>query len=109
MIKNASKHVILLLVCFLFSCHSSSEKNNDAQQKWQVVTVKYFSFEGGFFGLVSKNGVKLLPMNLKKNYKIDGTILKVIGHVDNDIMTIQQWGTPFNITAVELVKIGKNK
>ncbi len=77
------------------------------EQKLQQVTVKYFDFEGGFYGLVGKDGKKLLPMNLAKKYQVDGSILKVRGHIIKGMMTIQQWGTPFEVTDVELIKLGK--
>jgi len=77
------------------------------EQTWQRVTVKHLAFEGGFFGLVGKNGEKLLPMKLAAKYQVDGSILKVKGHVIEGMMTIQQWGTPFEVTAVELIKLGK--
>jgi hypothetical protein len=81
-----------------------------AQHKevWQQVTVKYFDFEGGFFGLLGQDGKNLLPMNLSKEYQVDGTVLKVQGHIIKDMMTIQQWGTAFEVTDVELIKLGKN-
>lgn len=78
-------------------------------QVWQQVTVKRFDFEGGFFGLVGKEGKRLLPMNLAKEYQVDGTILKVQGHIIKDMMTIQQWGTAFEVTDVELIKLGKGR
>jgi hypothetical protein len=77
------------------------------EQAWQQVTVKYYDFEGGFYGLISQTGDKLLPMNLAKQYKLQGTILKVKGELIKDMMTIQQWGQPFKISDVELIKLGK--
>ncbi|WP_019029165.1 hypothetical protein [Colwellia piezophila] len=76
-------------------------------QSWQQVTVKYYDFEGGFYGLVSQKGDKLLPMNLAKEYQLPGTVLRVQGQLIKDMMTIQQWGQPFNIVEVELIKLGK--
>lgn len=74
---------------------------------WHEVTVKYYDLEGGFYGLISTKGDKLLPMNLAKKYQLPGTILKVKGQVINGMATIQQWGEPFKITDVELIKLGK--
>jgi hypothetical protein len=80
----------------------------DAQEKtWQQVTVKYYDFEGGFYGLTTKAGDKLLPMNLAKKYQLPGTVLKVKGQIIKGMMTIQQWGQPFKITVTELVKLGE--
>jgi hypothetical protein len=76
-------------------------------QTWQQVTVNYYDLEGGFYGLISHTGSKLLPMNLAKQYQLPGTILKVKGETIKGMATIQQWGQPFKITDVELVKLGK--
>lgn len=78
------------------------------EQAWQQVTVKYYDFEGGFYGLISQTGDKLLPMNLAKQYKLQGTILKVKGELIKDMMTIQQWGQPFRISDIELIKLGQS-
>ena len=86
-----------------------SDMDKSVKQTWQQVTVKYLDFEGGFYGLVSSKGEKLLPMNLVKEYQLEGTQLKVKGQLIKDMMTIQQWGQPFKITDVKLIKLGKAK
>jgi hypothetical protein len=79
----------------------------DLKQLSFTATVKYMNLEGGFFGLVSKEGKHWLPMNLKKEFQQHGAIIKVTGSALNDVMTIQQWGTPFSITHIELIKAGQ--
>jgi len=79
----------------------------DLKQSSFTATVKYMNLEGGFFGLVSKEGKHWLPMNLKKEFQQHGAIIKVTGSALNDVMTIQQWGTPFSITHIELIKAGQ--
>jgi hypothetical protein len=74
---------------------------------WQKVTVNYYSFEGGFYGLVTSTGSKLLPMNLAKKFKVPGTVLKIKGEMIEDMITIQQWGKPYKISDVELITLGK--
>jgi hypothetical protein len=76
------------------------------KQLWQQVTVKHINLEGGFYGLVSENGSKLLPMKLPAKYRVDGTILRVKGEPIDNIATIQQWGTPFKLIDIELIKLG---
>ncbi|MBL4940302.1 MAG: hypothetical protein JKY81_01415 [Colwellia sp.] len=78
-------------------------------QSWQQVTVKYFDLEGGFYGLVSEQGAKLLPMGLPAKYHVNGTLLRVKGQVLNNMVTIQQWGQPFKISDIELIKMGAGK
>lgn len=79
------------------------------KQSWLQVTVKYLSLEGGFYGLLSEKGDKLLPLNLPEKYRVDGTILRVKGQPIKNMFTIQQWGTPFKVIDIELIKIGIGK
>jgi len=113
---NISRLFLCLIILFVSACGSSITTQTETSVKksvasvqkpittpkkepkmikinkaWQQVTVKYLAFEGGFYGLISKNGAKLLPMNLPAKYKVAGTLLRVKGHAMNDTMTIQQW------------------
>jgi hypothetical protein len=81
-------------------------KSAGVKVMWQTATVKYMEFEGGFWGLVTENGQKLLPMNLAKEFRQLGAVVKFQGQVKGDMMTIQQWGTPFQITEITLIKAG---
>jgi hypothetical protein len=69
-------------------------------------TIQFLNLEGGFYGIVTDEGKKLLPMNLDKAFHKPGAIVKVSGEYV-DIMTIQQWGTPFKITDIQLIKEGQ--
>lgn len=102
----------------LFSLACISEQNPDRtsgkemlqpKSSWVSVKVIFLEFEGGFYGLVTNTGEKLLPMNLATEYKVVGTKLKIQGKKIEDMMTIQQWGTPFEINQVELISKGENK
>jgi len=122
-----SKVLLILMTLFLSACISSSAKQvlvsveesetsvkraesiTKVNQSWQQVTVKYFALEGGFYGLISQKGSKLLPIKLLEKYRVDGTILRVKGKVVNNMMTIQQWGAPFDISDIELIKMGESK
>jgi len=79
----------------------------NTKQTWQQVKVIYLSFEGGFYGLVTENGTKLLPMNLSKQYKVAGTVLNVTGHEIKDLMSSRQWGTAYKIEDIKLIKLGE--
>lgn len=108
----------IVLASLLFACsdvknNSLSDvktgnllKNQTQDSAWQQVTVAYYSFEGGFYGLTTTDGIKLLPVNLANEYQVAGSIIKVKGQLIKDAMTIQQWGTPFEIEDVELVHLG---
>lgn len=79
----------------------------DAKQLSFIATVKFMNLEGGFFGLVSNEGKHWLPLNLNKEFQQHGAVIKVKGNPVKGMMTIQQWGTPFSITHIELIKAGK--
>ena len=120
------KKLLLPVICLLLSTACSQAETNQTSNApistseeakmtakesntWHEVTVNFLDFEGGFYGLVSSDGNKLLPMNLAKEYKLQGTVLKVQGHIIKDMITTQQWGQVFKITDVKLIKLGKAK
>lgn len=70
-------------------------------------TVKYFDFEGGFFGVVTDTGEKFLTSGLPAEFLQDGAIIEFSGHEIKDIATIQQWGVPFKVEKSKLIKPGK--
>lgn len=86
--------------------HPDGQKGN-FKEMWLQGTVNYLNLEGGFFGIISDNGQKILPMNLSAEYRQVGAVLKFKGYFLTDTMTIQQWGTPFKITEVQVIKPGK--
>ena len=74
--------------------------------QWYTGTLKYYNLEGGFFGFVGDNGERFLPLNLDKKYQQNGAKVRILGKENNDIMTIQQWGTPFTVQKVEIIEAG---
>lgn len=77
--------------------------------KWQQARVKYLNLEGGFYGLITHSGNKYLPMNLDKSFQQDGAIVNIQGNVEHNVMTIQQWGKPYKISNIKLIKAGRVK
>ena len=71
-------------------------------------TIRFMNLEGGFYGIVTDKGKKLLPQGLEKKYFVDGTVINFSGKYEKGMMTIQQWGTPFRIDEVQLISLGKN-
>lgn len=70
-------------------------------------TIKFFSFEGGFWGLISDDNNNYLPNNLKPEFKVDNLKVKFTGKVLIDVMTTQNWGTPFQLIDMSLIGIEK--
>ena len=69
-------------------------------------TVRYMNLEGGFWGIIADNGQQILPQSLPQEFKQDGLRLSFKSSEITDMMTIQQWGTPFKLTDIELVTMG---
>jgi hypothetical protein len=97
----------------LIACQQQSEQPMNKLSSEQTgvkeisftATVKHMKMEGGFYGLLTEEGQQWLPMNLKKEFKKHGAVVKVKGHEIKDMMTIQQWGKPFSITDIQLIKM----
>lgn len=66
-------------------------------------TVTYVDLEGGFYGIVTDDGTRYLPLDLPGEYRTDGMRVTVTAVPAKDTVTIQQWGTPIEITEIEEV------
>ena len=81
------------------------ENLKDELSGWQRGRVQFLNLEGGFYGIITDSGRKILPMNMAQEFAQNGAIVRIKGKVKN-VMTIQQWGTPFTITEIELITPG---
>lgn len=81
-------------------------KGSKHVQQWHKGTLQFINLEGGFYGFIGDKGERLLPLNLDVKYRQHGAVLNIYGFVDNDIMTIQQWGKPFRVLKVEVIEEG---
>ncbi|MGB1263604.1 MAG: hypothetical protein ACPG52_11895 [Cognaticolwellia sp.] len=86
--------------------HKMKEPKNEFSG-WHRGRVQFLNLEGGFYGIITDSGKKILPMNMKKEFAKNGAIVRIKGKVKN-VMTIQQWGTPFTITDIELITPGSD-
>ncbi len=63
-------------------------------------TVQYIDLEGGFYGIVADDGTRYLPLNLPEEFSEDGLAVEFTGYLREDVVSIQQWGTPLEITEI---------
>lgn len=87
-------------------------KKNDKvkrEEQWQVARIQYFELEGGFFGLITSDNKKYLPLNLPTEFQQHNAQVRFAGKVKPNMMTIQQWGTPIEIKKIELISKGKTR
>ncbi len=64
-------------------------------------TVKYIELEGGFFGIITPDGRKYLPLNLPKEFQVDGMPVTFTAREKTDLATIFMWGTPLNLESID--------
>jgi len=113
---------VALLSVLLPACNSNNSQRIEDKQSlpvqedtavnqekimWQQGKVIYLDFEGGFYGIVAESGDKYLPMSMPKEFLQNGAIIKFKGKIIEDMMTIRQWGQPFEIKEIKLVKPGQ--
>lgn len=63
-------------------------------------TIKYLSFEGGFYGIVADNGKHYDPINLPRKYRQDGLRVGFQAIEMKGMVSIRMWGTIINITRI---------
>ena len=66
-------------------------------------TIKYINLEGGFYGIISDNGQKLDPINLKDEFKKDGLKVKFVYSFKKSEANIHQWGKIIEIISIRKI------
>ncbi len=64
-------------------------------------TITYIDLEGGFYGFVTDEGRHYLPLDLNETWQIDGMNVTFVGEVQENTVTLQQWGTPIEVIAID--------
>lgn len=63
-------------------------------------TITYIDLEGGFYGIITDEGAKYLPLNLPDGYASDGTEVDFTAVITQDCATIAMWGVPVNLLSI---------
>ncbi len=95
-IKNLIAFLFLTIV--IISC-SSNEPELSA-----TGTVKYISLEGGFYGIITDDGKSLDPLNLSKEYQVDGKRIQFKYIEKSDMASFHMWGTIIEIIEIKELK-----
>jgi|SRR6056297_525511 len=66
-------------------------------------TVKYINIEGGFYGIITEDGLKLDPVNLPDEYKQDGMNIRVLVKKTASQVNFHMWGTVVEIKSIEQI------
>ncbi len=104
-------YVLLCLSIFSLLSHNScrspfSEDLGEVTEIGDIVegtgTIKYLSFEGGFYGIVANNDKHYDPINLPSAFEKDGLKVVFKAKIRRDLYSYHQWGI-----IVELIYIIK--
>ncbi len=63
--------------------------------------VKFVDLEGGFYGIITEDGHKLLPLNLPDGLKREGTEIWFEAEVEKGAVSTAMWGIPVKLRRVE--------
>jgi hypothetical protein len=67
-----------------------------------LVNLRFFDFEGGFWGLVDKEGREWLPINLTDEWTSKGDIKVMVSFLVNEaVVSLVNWGTPVEIIEIK--------
>lgn len=91
-IKNI---IIIILIIIAFSCSSL-----ESEVKFTTGTVKYISLEGGFYGITTDDNKHLDPLNLSKEFQVDGKRIYFKYVVKKEGASFHMWGI-----IVEIIEI----
>jgi hypothetical protein len=69
-----------------------------------AAVVRWIPVEGGFFGLVARDGAKYLPLNLPEGFRRDGLSVRVRGRLREEAVTAYMWGRPLMIHVIEVLE-----
>ncbi|NYT05504.1 MAG: META domain-containing protein [Methanomicrobiales archaeon] len=87
-----------LLACALIcGCTSAPDMR---EPDMQTGTVIFLDLEGGFYGIAGDDGNNYLPLNLDPAFARDGMRVR-FSYREEDVATIQQWGTPVTVLSME--------
>lgn len=70
-------------------------------------TVTHVTVEGGFYGLVTDTGERLLPLQMSSEFRQDGLRVRYDGAADDNQTSIYQWGTLTRLSSIEKLPAGE--
>ncbi|MBN1166393.1 MAG: cache domain-containing protein [Methanospirillaceae archaeon] len=97
---HAISGVILIVLIVFTTCSAATPESPEVSLTGQVVRE---DIEGGFFGIVTPDGTRYLPLNLPEIYQFPNLTIDVTGAAAPDVISVQMWGEPVTILSVKPV------
>jgi hypothetical protein len=63
-------------------------------------TVRYLSFEGGFYGIVGDDGEHYDPLNMPQEFRVDGLRVQFTANL-TDYVSFHMWGHIVKLISIE--------
>ncbi len=95
--KHLNKNIFLLFIFFILSISCSSL---ESEVKVTTGTVKYISLEDGFYGITTEDNKNLDPLNLSKEFQVDGKRISFKYVEKKEMASFHMWGI-----IVEIIEI----
>jgi len=70
-------------------------------------TIRHVTIEGGFYGLVTDTGERLLPIQMSSEFRQDGLRVRYDGAADDNQISVYQWGALTKLTSIEKLPAGE--
>ena len=70
-------------------------------------TVTHVTIEGGFYGLVTDTGERLLPIQMSSEFRQNGLRVRYDGAADDNQISVYQWGTLTKLTSIKKLPAGE--
>jgi len=95
--KHLKKNIFLLFIVSILSISCSSL---ESEVRLTTGTVKYISLEGGFYGIFTDDKKYLDPLNLSKEFQVEGKRIYFRYVEKKEGVSFHMWGT-----IVEIIEI----
>lgn len=109
MLKNSGSMLKILAVLIFYAivvlqgCNGTGHDELSSGSTIGIsATVSYISLEGGFWGLVSEDGVKYQPVNLGEEFRKDGLKVELRARVIENTADFRMWGKQIEILEIKI-------
>ncbi len=92
--------VVVLIMSLL--CGGCNQGNGGGKVKTEGMVV-FVAQEGGFYGIVAKDGSRYNPISLPEQFQKDSLSVRFEGKIRTDMATIHMWGKLIEITSIKPV------
>jgi len=99
--KLPVKNIFLVTIVFILSISCSSLESD---VKFTTGTVKYISLEGGFYGITTDDNKNLDPLNLSKEFQVDGKRIYFKYVEKKEMASFHMWGVIIEILEIRELK-----